>query len=112
MALKEIAKHISDRDNSVRNAALNTVVQAYFLAGEKVYKLIGQLSEKDLSMLDERIKRSKKTAAVKKPATIEIVKVPSSVEVHAPDSDPVVVEEQDIVVPPMEQPEEAIPVVR
>ncbi|EDS30243.1 microtubule associated protein xmap215 [Culex quinquefasciatus] len=111
-ALKEIAKHISDRDNSVRNAALNTVVQAYFLAGEKVYKLIGQLSEKDLSMLDERIKRSKKTAAVKKPATIEIVKVPSSVEVHAPDSDPVVVEEEDIVVPPMEQPEEAIPVVR
>ncbi|XP_054741345.1 protein mini spindles isoform X1 [Anastrepha obliqua] len=61
VALKEIARHISDRDNSVRNAALNCVVQAYFLAGEKVYKLIGQLNEKDLSMLDERIKRAKKT---------------------------------------------------
>lgn len=109
-ALKEIAKHISDRDNSVRNAALNTVVQAYFLAGEKVYKLIGQLSEKDLSMLDERIKRSKKTAVKKPTNTIEIVKVPSSVEVNAVEIDPVVVEEEEIV-PPMEQPEEVtIPV--
>ncbi|XP_058054357.1 protein mini spindles [Anopheles bellator] len=75
VALKEIARHISDRDNAVRNAALNAVVQAYFLAGEKIYKLIGQLSEKDLSMLDERIKRSKKAsilpgaAAAKKVST-------------------------------------------
>ncbi|XP_075144910.1 msps cytoskeleton-associated protein 5 isoform X3 [Haematobia irritans] len=59
-ALKEIARHISDRDNSVRNAALNCVVQAYFQAGEKIYKLIGQMNDKDLSMLDERIKRAKK----------------------------------------------------
>jgi cytoskeleton-associated protein 5 len=75
-ALKEIAKHISDRDNSVRNAALNCVVQAYFLTGEKIYKLIGQISEKDLSMLDERIKRSKRT--VKKPA--ETTTRPNTVE--------------------------------
>lgn len=59
VALKEMARHISDRDNAVRNAALNAVVQAYFLAGEKIYKLIGNLTDKDLSMLDERIKRSK-----------------------------------------------------
>ncbi|KRG01671.1 protein mini spindles isoform X3 [Drosophila mojavensis] len=65
VALKEIARQISDRDNSVRNAALNCIVMAYFLAGEKIYKLIGQLNEKDLSMLDERIKRAKKT---RKPA--------------------------------------------
>lgn len=64
IALKEIAKHIADRDNSVRSAALNCVVQAYFLVEDKVYKLIGQLSEKDLSMLDERIKRAKKTRKV------------------------------------------------
>ncbi|XP_037921963.1 protein mini spindles isoform X4 [Hermetia illucens] len=71
-ALKEIARHISDRDNSVRSAALNCVVQAYFLAGDRVYKLIGQLSEKDLSMLDERIKRAKKT---KKPTpVVEVAK--------------------------------------
>lgn len=64
LALKEIARHISDRDNSVRNAALNCVVQAYFLVDEKIYKLVGQLNEKDLSMLDERIKRAKKNRVV------------------------------------------------
>ncbi|XP_053685172.1 protein mini spindles [Sabethes cyaneus] len=81
-ALKEIAKHISDRDNSVRNAALNTVVQAFFLAGEKVYKLIGQLSEKDLSMLDERIKRSKKTIIKKPSSTLEMAKASSVSELN------------------------------
>lgn len=59
VALKEIAKHISDRDNNVRSAALNSVVRAHLIIGDKVYKLIGNLTEKDLSMLDERIKRSK-----------------------------------------------------
>lgn len=67
IALKEVARHISDRDNSVRSAALNCVVQAYFLTGEKVYKMIGNLSEKDLSMLDERIKRAKKTKKTPEP---------------------------------------------
>lgn len=43
-ALKEIARQISDRDNSVRNAALNCVVQAYFLEGDRVYKMIGQVT--------------------------------------------------------------------
>uniref|UniRef100_A0A3Q2TJF3 Cytoskeleton associated protein 5 n=1 Tax=Fundulus heteroclitus TaxID=8078 RepID=A0A3Q2TJF3_FUNHE len=62
--LKDIAVHIGDRDTSVRNAALNTVVAAYNVCGDQVYKLIGNLSEKDLSMLEERIKRSaKKTPA-------------------------------------------------
>ncbi|KAG7269929.1 hypothetical protein CRUP_017674 [Coryphaenoides rupestris] len=62
--LKEIAVHISDRDTSVRNAALNTVLAVYNVCGEQVYKLIGNLSEKEMSMLEERIKRSaKKTPA-------------------------------------------------
>ncbi|XP_033322448.2 msps cytoskeleton-associated protein 5 isoform X2 [Megalopta genalis] len=64
-ALKEIAKQIADRDNSVRNAALNCIVQAYFLQGERVYKLIGQISEKDQSLLDERIKRAAKNRPMK-----------------------------------------------
>uniref|UniRef100_A0A672HCF7 Cytoskeleton associated protein 5 n=1 Tax=Salarias fasciatus TaxID=181472 RepID=A0A672HCF7_SALFA len=63
-SLKEIAVHIGDRDTSVRNAALNTVVAVYNVCGDQVYKLIGNLSEKDMSMLEERIKRSaKKTQA-------------------------------------------------
>lgn len=44
IALKEVAKQIADRDNSVRNAALNCITQAYFQEGEKVYKLIGHVS--------------------------------------------------------------------
>lgn len=80
-ALKEIARQISDRDNSVRSAALNCIVKAHELAGEKIYKMIGQLNEKDLSMLDERIKRSKKNpkpqAEIVKPSasSVEIVDV-------------------------------------
>ncbi|KAM7003260.1 cytoskeleton-associated protein 5 isoform 2-T4 [Tautogolabrus adspersus] len=72
-SLKEIAVHIGDRDTSVRNAALNTVVAVYNVCGEQVYKLIGNLSEKDMSMLEERIKRSaKKTAAAPaKPSVAE-----------------------------------------
>ncbi|XP_030282809.1 cytoskeleton-associated protein 5 isoform X2 [Sparus aurata] len=61
-SLKEIAVHIGDRDTSVRNAALNTVVAVYNVCGDQVYKLIGNLSEKDMSMLEERIKRSAKKA--------------------------------------------------
>lgn len=89
VALKEIARHISDRDNSVRSAALNCVVQAYFLIDEKVYKLIGQLSEKDLSMLDERIKRAKKTRKV--PAE------PPMKPVAVPRVENVIIEEEDEV---------------
>ncbi|XP_067291849.1 cytoskeleton-associated protein 5 isoform X3 [Pseudorasbora parva] len=63
-ALKEIAIHIGDRDTTVRNSALNTVLAAYNACGEQVFKLIGNLSEKEMSMLEERIKRSaKKTPA-------------------------------------------------
>ncbi|KYQ51976.1 Cytoskeleton-associated protein 5 [Trachymyrmex zeteki] len=64
-ALKEVAKQIADRDNSVRNAALNCIVQAYFLQGERIFKLIGQISEKDKSLLDERIKRAAKNRPTK-----------------------------------------------
>ncbi|XP_069888530.1 cytoskeleton-associated protein 5 [Dipodomys merriami] len=69
-ALKEIAIHIGDRDNAVRNAALNTIVTVYNVHGDQVFKLIGNLSEKDMSMLEERIKRS-----AKKPSTAPMKQV-------------------------------------
>jgi cytoskeleton-associated protein 5 len=47
-ALKEIARQISDRDNSVRTAALNCVVQAWHQEGDKIYKMIGQVMLKVL----------------------------------------------------------------
>lgn len=84
-ALKEIARQISDRDNAVRSAALNCIVKAYELAGERVYKMIGQLSEKEMSMLDERIKRSKKSPKMQqvtevKQSNVEIIDVPIRVD--------------------------------
>ncbi|CAB0035199.1 unnamed protein product [Trichogramma brassicae] len=92
-ALKEVAKQIADRDNSVRNAALNCIVQAYFLEGERVYKLVGQISEKDQSLLDERIKRAAKNRPAK-PAPMVKAKaatqasIPSNVkEVDEPNYD-------------------------
>uniref|UniRef100_A0A673Z6M8 Cytoskeleton associated protein 5 n=1 Tax=Salmo trutta TaxID=8032 RepID=A0A673Z6M8_SALTR len=42
-SLKEIAVHIGDRDTSVRNTALNTMVTVYNVCGEQVYKLIGHV---------------------------------------------------------------------
>ena len=43
-ALKLIAQQIGDRDKSVRSAALNTIVAAYLILGEGVYKYIGNVS--------------------------------------------------------------------
>lgn len=43
-ALKEIAKQISDRDNPVRSAALNTIVVAHQILGDQVYKYVGRVS--------------------------------------------------------------------
>ncbi|KAH7979347.1 hypothetical protein HPB49_009123 [Dermacentor silvarum] len=59
--LKEVASHISDRDNAVRNAALNCVVEAFFCEEERVFKYIGQLSDKEKSLLEERIKWASRT---------------------------------------------------
>ena len=43
-AVAAIAGQIGDRDNGVRNAALNAVVEAYFLVGEKTcYKYCSQV---------------------------------------------------------------------
>ncbi|KZS13490.1 Miniature spindles-like protein [Daphnia magna] len=77
VALKEVAKQIADRDNAVRSAALNCIVHAYCQEGEKVYKLIGQLSEKDMSLLEERIKRSAKNRPVPGAAPVKTAVTPT-----------------------------------
>ena len=49
-AVAAIAGQIGDRDNGVRNAALNAVVEAYFLVGEKTcYKYCSQVNREALS---------------------------------------------------------------
>merc|ERR1711899_62021 len=61
-SMKAIAKQIAERDAKVRDAALNAITEAYFQAGEKqTYKMIGNLPDKDFSMLEERIKRASKS---------------------------------------------------
>uniref|UniRef100_A0AAF5D4A5 TOG domain-containing protein n=1 Tax=Strongyloides stercoralis TaxID=6248 RepID=A0AAF5D4A5_STRER len=57
-SFKIIAASISDRDNNVRNGALNCFVAAYRSVGTEIYKLAGKLNDKDKAYLDERIKRS------------------------------------------------------
>jgi len=47
-ALKEIASNISDRDKSVRSAALNAIVAAYNVSGDIVLKQVGRVSTKKL----------------------------------------------------------------
>ncbi|CAH1965388.1 unnamed protein product [Acanthoscelides obtectus] len=92
--MKEVAKQISDRDNSVRNAALNCVVQAYYIVGEKVYKLVGNISDKDMSLLEERIKRASKKQHQPKAAEMSTV-VPISPQKEVSHNRTIVVEDQD-----------------
>ncbi|XP_062513637.1 cytoskeleton-associated protein 5-like isoform X2 [Corticium candelabrum] len=72
-ALPVVAQNIGDRDSTVRTAALNALVEVYRLEGDKIYKLVGQLSDKDMSLLEERIKRS-----IGKPASSTTAQVAKS----------------------------------
>ncbi|TKY86566.1 hypothetical protein EX895_004715 [Sporisorium graminicola] len=56
--LPVIAKQISDRDANVRTAALSAIGEAYKIIGDEVYKLVGALPGKEMSMLEERLKRT------------------------------------------------------
>jgi cytoskeleton-associated protein 5 len=53
-----VGQQVSERDAGVRNAALNVLVQTYAIAGDMTYKYVGRLSDKDKSLLDEKIRRS------------------------------------------------------
>ncbi|CAB4000234.1 Cytoskeleton-associated 5 [Paramuricea clavata] len=66
-ALPALAAQIADRDNAVRSAALNAIVEVYNLIGETVYKYLGRISEKDQSLLEERIRRAGKTKVAAEP---------------------------------------------
>merc|ERR1719228_813901 len=83
-ALKEMAKQIGDRDTSVRNAALNAITETYFQEGERLYKMIGNLPEKDMAMLEERIKRAGKTRQVVSQVTAAPPPAPVETERVAP----------------------------
>lgn len=67
-ALKAIATQIADRDNGVRSAALDCVVEVYNHLGEDVYKLMGAIGDKNTSLVQERIKRHAKKQGAAAPA--------------------------------------------
>ncbi|KAF4614809.1 hypothetical protein D9613_003047 [Agrocybe pediades] len=52
-----IASLISDKDPQVRKSTLGTLSEAYILVGEKVWSLVGPLSSKDKTQLEERLRR-------------------------------------------------------
>lgn len=52
-----IASQIGDRDAGVRNAALGAITQGYLLVGDQIFKYLGRLSDKDKSLLEEKLKR-------------------------------------------------------
>ncbi|SPO26101.1 related to STU2 - Microtubule-associated protein (MAP) of the XMAP215/Dis1 family [Ustilago trichophora] len=66
--LPVIAKQISDRDANVRTAALSAIGEAYKIIGDEVYKLVGSLPGKEMSMLEERLKRTTAPSASTAPS--------------------------------------------
>ncbi|PWY99806.1 ARM repeat-containing protein [Testicularia cyperi] len=63
-----IAKQISDRDATVRTAALKVLSEAYTTIGDEVWKLVGQLPGKEASLLEERLKRTTAPASKAAPS--------------------------------------------
>lgn len=62
-ALPAIARLLSDRDASCRNGALSALSRSFELLGDVCYDHIGALPEKEMSLLEERLKRSLPAAA-------------------------------------------------
>ncbi|TFK42613.1 microtubule associated protein [Crucibulum laeve] len=56
-ACPNIAIMISDKDPAVRKSALGALSEVYSLVGEKVWTLVGPLSAKDKTQLEERLRR-------------------------------------------------------
>ncbi|WKX94803.1 hypothetical protein Q1695_011794 [Nippostrongylus brasiliensis] len=55
---KAIAACVSDRDNNVRNAAINGLVACYREEGDQMWRNVGKMGDKERAMVEERIKRS------------------------------------------------------
>ncbi|KIP09127.1 hypothetical protein PHLGIDRAFT_29234 [Phlebiopsis gigantea 11061_1 CR5-6] len=70
-AFPVIASAISDKDPSVRKSALATLSEGYVLVGERIWQLVGPLSPKDKTQLEERLRR------VAGPSTPEKVENPA-----------------------------------
>ncbi|KAI0321641.1 ARM repeat-containing protein [Amylostereum chailletii] len=52
-----IASMIADKDPNVRKSALSALGEVYAIEGEKIWSLVGPLSPKDKTQLEERLRR-------------------------------------------------------
>jgi len=78
-----VGKQISDRDNGVRTAALSVLANAYSFVGTAIFKQIGELPQKDRTMLDERLKRVTINAAQQPASVPAVVAAPTTVPAAA-----------------------------
>ena len=62
-----VATCIGDRDNGVRQAAINVIIEAHTIIGEDVLRFIGKLGEKETNLLQERLRSSMQTQHPKNP---------------------------------------------
>uniref|UniRef100_A0A1I7UF87 Cytoskeleton-associated protein 5 n=1 Tax=Caenorhabditis tropicalis TaxID=1561998 RepID=A0A1I7UF87_9PELO len=53
-----VAPLVGDKDTNVRNAAINVLVACFKFEGDQMWKAAGKMSDKDRSLVEERIKRS------------------------------------------------------
>ncbi|KAF9246549.1 hypothetical protein BU15DRAFT_85302 [Melanogaster broomeanus] len=56
-AFPVVGSMIADKDSTVRKSALSALSEAYILVGERVWALVGPLSPKDKTQLEERLRR-------------------------------------------------------
>jgi cytoskeleton-associated protein 5 len=89
-----LASVISDRDSNVRNAALNVLVQLHELLGEVIYKHMAGISQKDLDLFGERLRRFKDKT------------LPQEMEVDEPHDN---VEDEEKTTEQSSQPREEVP---
>ncbi|EJD44042.1 ARM repeat-containing protein [Auricularia subglabra TFB-10046 SS5] len=75
-AFPVVATLISDKDPNVRKAALGALSEAYVLVGDKIWTMVGSLSPKDKTQLEERLRR---VPAPNAPAVNEIPPTPAAV---------------------------------
>ncbi|XP_065267515.1 cytoskeleton-associated protein 5-like [Emys orbicularis] len=84
-AFKVISAFIGDQNNAICSAALNIIVTAHHMHGEGVLKLIGNLSEKRMRMLEESMEQAANRPAAS-PAKQATERPPHALSASANDS--------------------------
>ncbi|KAF8605244.1 ARM repeat-containing protein [Ceratobasidium sp. AG-I] len=76
-AFPTIAALVSDKDPYVRKSALTVIAEGYVLVGDKIWKSLGQLSGKDKTQVEEKLRRTTTLAQPPTPAKPEVAQIPA-----------------------------------